>query len=138
MVLQKKNILDNVSKNDVATIVAEGTRVTGDFVCSNHLRIDGHISGNIYCDSKVIIGSAGMVKGNIQCANAEIAGNLEGDINASESLILRKNAVLRGNINTNMLQMDSGVEFNGKCSMGYTAEGKDRARLQKQEEATAV
>ena len=115
---QKKQVGDAQPGSDATTIVAAGTKAIGDFECANHLRIDGQIEGNIQCDSKVVIGQSGKVSGAITCGNADISGHLYGDIVVAESLILRKSAVVHGDIQANLLQMEAGVTFNGKCHMG--------------------
>ena len=118
MIFQKKEGGEQHAGSDATTIVAAGTSVLGDFTCSNHLRIDGHIEGDIVCDSKVVIGQNGSVSGAITCTLADVSGKLFGDIIVAESLVLRKGAVINGNIQANLLQVEAGVNFNGKCQMG--------------------
>ncbi|HSC52102.1 MAG TPA: polymer-forming cytoskeletal protein [Phnomibacter sp.] len=134
MIFQKKEQAEGVGSNDSTTIIAAGTRTRGDFEGANPLRIDGQITGNIACDSRVVIGSNGVVKGNITCAQADISGTLEGDIVVTESLMLRKDAVVLGNINARMLQMEPGVQFNGQCIMGAAVVEKPIAKKVKKEE----
>ncbi len=134
MIFQKKESEDGIATNISATIIAAGTSAEGDFDCSNHLRIDGQITGNIMCESKVVIGQTGLVKGIISCSNADITGTLHGDVVATESLILRKNAVVIGNITANVLQMESGVQFNGQCIMGQVAMEKPVSKKAKKED----
>jgi len=134
MIFQKKAGEDAIASNVSTTIIAAGTRAKGDFDCANHLRIDGQITGNIVCESKVVIGQTGLVKGSISCCNADITGTLHGDVVVTESLILRKNAVVVGNITAHMLQMESGVQFNGQCVMGPVSLDKPVAKKAKKQE----
>jgi cytoskeletal protein CcmA (bactofilin family) len=134
MIFQKKASEDDIPSNVSTTIIAAGTCATGDFDCSNHLRIDGQITGNILCESKVVIGQTGLVKGAISCCNADITGTLHGDVVVTESLILRKNAVVIGNITANMLQMEPGVQFNGQCVMGPVSAEMAASKKSKKEE----
>lgn len=119
---QKKQTGEPTPGSDATTIIAAGTRAIGDFECANHLRIDGQIEGNIQCNSKVVVGQSGKVNGMLHCANADISGHVYGDIQATESLILRQSALVYGNIQAQMLQMEAGVTFNGKCHMGGQSE----------------
>jgi cytoskeletal protein CcmA (bactofilin family) len=134
MIFQKKETNESNGSSDSTTIIAAGTRAKGDFDCANHLRIDGQITGNVLCESKVVIGQTGLVKGTITCCNADITGTLHGDVVVTESLILRKNAVVQGNITANMLQMEPGVQFNGQCVMGPVSLEKAAAKKSKKEE----
>ncbi len=49
--------------NGGATLISAGTTLKGDIQSSSDLRIDGTIIGNIRSNSKIIIGSTGVVEG---------------------------------------------------------------------------
>ena len=108
------------------TIIAPDTTCTGELDSGNDLRVDGTIQGNVSCRSKVVIGNGGAVKGNIRCRQADITGTVVGNILAEESLVLRKGARVEGDIRTPMLQMESGVFFEGHCRMGQPDEEEKR------------
>ena len=72
-----------------ATLISAGTVLKGDIISETDLRIDGTIKGNIRCSSKIIIGSTGFVEGNIEGAQADITGKVQGNITVKEILQLR-------------------------------------------------
>ena len=100
-----------------ATLVSAGTTLTGDLRSENDLRIDGTIKGNVFCSAKIIIGSTGVVEGNIQCVQADISGRVVGDIDAKELLQLHDKCQVEGNIKASKLQVEPTAIFNGRCQM---------------------
>lgn len=104
-----------------ATLISAGTTLTGDVVSQNDLRIDGSIKGNVKCSAKIIIGATGFVDGNVDGAQADIVGKVQGNINVKELLQLRGECNVLGNIAAGKLQIEPTATFNGKCQMGSQA-----------------
>jgi len=104
-----------------ATLISAGTVLKGDIISETDLRIDGTIKGNIRCSSKIIIGSTGFVEGNIEGAQADITGKVQGNITVKEILQLRGESNVIGNLSATKLQIDPTATFNGQCQMGSVA-----------------
>jgi cytoskeletal protein CcmA (bactofilin family) len=98
-------------------IIGSGTSVTGDLISEGDIRIDGNIKGNIQAKSRLVIGEACSVEGNIQARHATIAGRLKGNIIVAETLLLKASARIDGDITTEKIIIESGAQFNGLCSM---------------------
>ena len=101
-----------------ATLIGSGTTVKGDIYSEHDLRIDGKVEGNILGTSKVIIGSNGLVEGNITGKQADILGKVDGNIKVSEILQLRGSSIVNGNVFAAKLQVEPTATFNGECHMG--------------------
>lgn len=98
--------------------ISNGTVITGTVNAENDFRVDGTIEGNIVCEGKVIVGKTGFIKGNVNCANAEIMGRVEGDLNISGMLTLRSSCVVTGDVRISTLVIEEpGIKINGKCIM---------------------
>ncbi len=115
----------NTEKNEflktsgsATTIIGAGTHLIGDLSCQNDLRIDGRLTGNIFCQAKVVIGADGIVEGEVNGKNADVMGKITGHIKITELLNLRGKADVKGDIFTNSLQVEPQVIFNGSCHMG--------------------
>jgi cytoskeletal protein CcmA (bactofilin family) len=113
----KNNSSDKVFPNS-ATLISAGTVLNGDIASENDLRIDGTIHGNINSQAKVVIGPSGFVEGNIESVQADVSGKLVGNIVAKESVQLRTNCLVHGDISAASLQIDAGAVFNGHSTMG--------------------
>jgi len=118
----KKQIPDMITeKTNVstgATLIYVGTTVKGDINSNADLRIDGTVIGNITCSAKIVIGSNGVVEGDIFGTQADIVGKISGNIRVKELLQLRGDCVVNGNIFAGKLQVEPSATFNGQCHMG--------------------
>jgi len=101
-----------------ATLIGSGTIVKGDIHSDHDLRIDGKVEGNILGSSKVIIGTNGLVEGNITGKQADILGKVNGNIKVSDILQLRGSSIVNGNVFAAKLQVEPTATFNGECHMG--------------------
>lgn len=100
------------------SLIGTGTTITGDIVSNGDIRIDGVLKGNIRGSAKILIGQDGVVEGDIEGAQADIMGRVEGKIVVKDLLNLRSNAVIKGDIRAGKLQIEPTVIFNGQCQMG--------------------
>jgi cytoskeletal protein CcmA (bactofilin family) len=99
-------------------IIGKGTVLTGDLETYGNIGIEGKVIGNIKTKSKIAVGQASVVDGNIIAQNAEIAGEVKGKLEVSDLLVLKPTAVINGDIITNKLLVETGAKFNGGCKMG--------------------
>src|SRR5699024_12063078 len=74
--------------------INEGTVFVGDIESNGFFRIDGVVKGNISSPTRVVIGKKGVIKGLLQCDNADIEGKVDGEIKVAESLTLRATAFI--------------------------------------------
>ncbi|MDD3078942.1 MAG: polymer-forming cytoskeletal protein [Paludibacter sp.] len=105
--------------------LTNGSKIVGKIVADSDFRIDGVVEGEIICSGKVIIGSNGNLKGSISCQNAEIIGNVNGDITVADTLTLRSTAIIEGDVRTKILVVEPNAVFNGTCSMRESVKVKD-------------
>ena len=68
--------------------------------------------------SKILIGTEGVVEGNMNANYADIQGKITGNIKVNDLLLLRGRAKIDGDIYAGKLQVEPTVSFNGKCHMG--------------------
>jgi len=97
--------------------LTHGSKIIGKVIADKDFRIDGEIDGEISCTGKVVIGSQGFLKGDMQCAFAEILGKIEGNIDVSDTLSLRENSAVIGNIKTKVLIVEPKATLHGTVSM---------------------
>ena len=72
--------------------------INGDINSSSDFRLDGHLIGNFRSEGKIVIGPSGSLKGNIICTNADIEGKFEGKIQVDETLNVKQNAQINGEV----------------------------------------
>ncbi|MBU2018423.1 MAG: polymer-forming cytoskeletal protein [Bacteroidetes bacterium] len=104
--------------------IVEGTRIVGELIADSNIRIDGEVHGNVACAGKVVLGENGIIKGNLTCNEADIEGNIEGDLNIDILLCLKEKSKIIGNINTAKIEVNQGAIFLGNCTMGGAPQSK--------------
>jgi cytoskeletal protein CcmA (bactofilin family) len=99
-------------------LIGAGTEITGDVNSNGDIRIDGMLTGNLKTAGKVVIGETGKVKGEIDCKNSEVLGEIQGKIKVSDLLSLKATSKIFGDILTKKLAIEPGSIFTGNCKMG--------------------
>ncbi len=103
------------------TNIAHGTVVDGQIKIEGDIKIEGIVKGTITSKGKVQISTSGRVEGDIICQNADISGHVTGKLKIADILMLKGSAIIDGDINTGKIVIESGVKFNGNCTMGVAA-----------------
>jgi len=97
--------------------IEKSTHIKGSIKTHSDIRIDGTLEGDIQTKGKLIVGKGGTVKGDVVCLNADIEGNFQGKLNAQETLNLKSESVVVGEVTIGKLVVAPGATFNAKCSM---------------------
>lgn len=103
--------------NGTINIIGAGTIINGDVESNGDIRIDGTVKGTIISKAKVVIGQSSVIDGDVEAQNADISGKVNGKLSVSQTLLLKPTSFINGDIIVNKLVVESGAEFNGKCSM---------------------
>src|SRR5512136_2354271 len=112
--MAKMNETDNTA---AINLLSQGTEITGDIKSSGDIRIDGTLNGNLVTKGKVVIGSTGRVKGEVECKNSEVSGVIDGKISVTQLLNLKASSKINGTIVSGKLSIEPGAMFTGNCSM---------------------
>ena len=99
-------------------LIGPSILVRGDVLGEEDLTIEGSVEGKIeLVKNNVLVGKNGRVKadifGKVICVEGEVNGNLH----ASEQLILRKSSNTRGNIIAARVSLEDGANFKGSIDM---------------------
>ena len=111
----------NVQSSSNMTNISNGTIIDGQIKIEGDIKIEGIVKGTITSKGRVQIASTGKVDGDIICQNADISGHVTGKLKIADILMLKGTAVIDGDINTGKIVIESGVKFNGNCTMGVVA-----------------
>lgn len=97
--------------------IVEGTSIVGDIVSKADFRLDGELIGNFTSQGKLVIGQAGIVKGEIICNNADVEGTFHGKIKVLEVLNIKTTAEIHGEVIVGQLSIEPGADFTATCTM---------------------
>jgi cytoskeletal protein CcmA (bactofilin family) len=98
-------------------LLGAGTVIKGEISVNGDFRIDGTLIGNIDCKGKIVVGSSGLIEGEIICQNADFSGQIKAHVKVAELLTLKETARFSGDITTNKLAIEPGAKFSGTCAM---------------------
>jgi len=98
-------------------ILAKNTTLVGDLSSEGDFRIDGTLEGTLTTKGRVIIGQDGVVKGTVDCENADIEGKFSGDLKVNTMLTIKATANISGDVVIGKLSVEPGASFNATCSM---------------------
>jgi cytoskeletal protein CcmA (bactofilin family) len=108
---------ENGFSSGTTTLIAAGTRLTGDISFSGNLEIEGEVVGNVSAEgnqSKVRVLQSGSVTGDIEVATIIVNGHVKGNIHGSELVELAAKAVVEGDLNYNLIGIEKGAEVEGR------------------------
>jgi cytoskeletal protein CcmA (bactofilin family) len=99
-------------------LIGKSVVIKGDLSGSEDLYIDGVVEGNIeLAGNSLTIGPNGQVKASIKAKGVTISGKLEGNVNASDRLELRKTAIVMGDVATQRVSIEEGAYIKGKVDI---------------------
>ncbi len=109
-------------------LVGTGTVINGEILCSGDMRIDGTVSGKIKCEGKIVVGTTGLLEGEVDCLNADFSGRIHARVEVSELLSLKATARFQGDMITGKLSIEPGANFTGTCTMDKDESENDSAK----------
>jgi cytoskeletal protein CcmA (bactofilin family) len=98
--------------------IGKAVRIVGQIFTKEDLYVDGDIEGTIESqDTRITIGSNGRVQAGIKAREVVILGQIQGDVEATDKVDLRKDAKLVGNITTARISIEDGAVFKGSIDI---------------------
>lgn len=128
-----KHITEGTSNQN---IIAQGTKIVGDFNSEGDFRVDGIIEGNIKTTGKVVVGKAGFIKGTLQGTDAYFEGKFSGKLSLSGTLTLKTAAHIEGEVVVGKLSVEPGATFNVTCIMKGTVKEMNKGGQQQRQSET--
>ncbi len=129
----KNNMVEGASSQN---IIAQGTKMAGDFNSEGDFRIDGIVEGNIKTSGKVVVGKAGFIKGTLQGTDAYFEGKFSGKLALSGTLTLKTSAFIEGEVVVGKLAVEPGATFNVTCVMKGTVKEMNKGGQQQKQSET--
>ncbi len=121
---------DDLQKNEAETVIGPSVKIEGEFTGQGNIIIEGIVQGNISTDQDLEVGSKAKVFANIKARNAKVAGEIHGNLTIKEFLELEATAVVNGDLQTQLIKIDRGAIFNGKCAMKELSNHSSTTKIQ--------
>jgi cytoskeletal protein CcmA (bactofilin family) len=106
------------STDHISTLLGVGTAIDGSLAFKDTIRLDGTVNGKILSEKgTVVIGERAVVEAQIRVGTAIIKGTVNGHIQAADRIEVYPPAKITGDIQAPVVSIETGVYFNGNCSM---------------------
>ena len=101
-----------------AAIIGPGIHVNGDISGTENLVIEGKVDGKIRLDAnQVEVGQSGRVNADITAKVIKISGQVTGDLNGIEKVVISRSGNVHGNIVAPRMTLEDGAIFKGSIDM---------------------
>ena len=103
--------------------IGKSVVIKGELSGSEDLYVDGQVEGSISLKgNSLTVGPNGQIKASVEAKAVIVQGKLEGNVQASDRVELRKSAVLHGDISTQRISIEEGAYLKGKVDIQGKAE----------------
>lgn len=99
------------------TVIGEGLTVEGDLTSEEEVVVNGNLRGKLTTTDAVSVGSGAVVEADITGVSLSVAGQVTGDVNASERVDLQSGGRLIGDVKASRLTIADGASFKGNVDM---------------------
>lgn len=109
--------------SSLIAVIGASIQIDGAVKGDEDLLIQGVVKGNIELKkNSVTIGPQGKVSADIYAHTIFVEGAMAGHLIASEQVVIRKTARIKGNITSPRISLEDGAQFNGTIDMDPEAE----------------
>lgn len=120
-------------------LIGKSVLIKGELSGSEDIYLDGTVEGSIELrGNNLTVGPNGRVRAGIRARGVIIEGKVDGDIEASERVELRKTAVLAGNIVTQRVAIEDGAYFKGGVDVNRQAATQPRPEVKQETSAASA
>ncbi len=102
---------------NLRSALGPGTVIEGKFSFDTPVRIDGSMNGEVISSSALIVGPQATVAGKVRVGSIIIAGEVTGEIEATDLVEIRSGGRYEGPIHAARVVIEDGAVFNGTCQM---------------------
>jgi cytoskeletal protein CcmA (bactofilin family) len=107
------------------SVISKALKITGQLESSEDIQIDGQIEGDVR-GVFVKVGQNAKVKGTVYGDEVELAGTVEGKIEAKK-VVLASTAHMSGDVVHQDIRIDSGAFIDGHCKPEYGKTGAGKS-----------
>ncbi len=99
-------------------VIGASISIVGDVTGGEDITILGKVEGKIALPKhSVTVGQSGRVSADIQAKMVSVAGEVRGNLVASEQIVIRRTATMLGNLTAPRVGLEDGCCFRGSVEM---------------------
>jgi cytoskeletal protein CcmA (bactofilin family) len=122
-------------------MIGSGISIAGDVTADSNLKVEGTIEGrSVQTSHDIEVAESGKVTASIDARVVRIGGEVTGDVNGAEKVVIVKSGRVLGNIVAPRVQLEDGALFRGSIDMNPApvAEVKSAANKPEGDERVAA
>lgn len=101
-----------------AAVIGPTIRINGEISGDENLLIEGTVIGSVALKGHdLTVGQKGEVEANLNAKTVKVEGQVTGDIQGEEKVIITKTGRVRGNIIAPRVTLEDGAKFKGAIDM---------------------
>ena len=100
------------TKGSSKVVIGNGVKIKGSITDADEVQIDGQADVTMNTDN-LVVGGTGELKGTITSHNADVWGNLDGELKVSGTLTVQEQGSVSGNIEYQNVQIKLGGQIKG-------------------------
>ena len=113
---------ENSLGQETPATIGTTIKISGDISGDENLIVHGEVEGSItLVQNNVTVGKDGQVKANVHARIIDIGGKVDGDLQGTEQVIIRKYGDIRGNVIAPRVTLEDGCRFKGSIDMETSA-----------------
>lgn len=110
-------VLDDDLNGPAETVVGPSVKIQGDLNSEGNIKIEGQVSGKVKTSQGVFVIPGAKIAADVLAGNAVIGGEVQGNLKIAGHLVLQSTAKIMGDISCQVLRVEDGAQFSGKCVM---------------------
>lgn len=109
-------------------MIGPSIQVDGKLRGDEDVVIEGKVKGTVELkNNSVTIGGQGDVQADVYAHSIFVDGHMDGNLYASEQVVIRKSARVKGSITSPRVSLEDGAQFNGSIDMDSKSESLSKA-----------
>lgn len=109
--------------------LGKNVTIKGQIFAREDLMIDGEVEGNVECqEHRLTIGPNARVQAGLKAREIIIHGSIQGNVDATDKIDIRKEAKLVGDIKTSRIVIEDGAYFKGSIDISKAAATRPAAQ----------
>jgi len=106
-------------------VIGATVKIKGEVHSEEDLTVEGQIEGSVILkNNELVVGASGRVHADVTAKAVKVDGELHGDVEATERVLITVNGSMRGNIQAPRVILEDGSKFKGSIDMNEAAPAK--------------
>jgi cytoskeletal protein CcmA (bactofilin family) len=105
------------ARSGAKTVIGASFVVDGEISGSEAIVVEGTVKGRVATQEALVVEASGVLEADVECASVEIAGQLTGNVVASERVELKSESKVQGDLHAPRILIADGARYKGSVDM---------------------